>query len=99
MARPRVHSITTLDQSPADERRSRVLKYTVAMSVRMVCFVAIFFLPGWWRLAPAIGVIVLPYVAVVIANTVVRRPSQALEAPAGVVVLHESSARDRGGDR
>lgn len=89
MARTRVQSITTLDQSPAEERHARVFKYTLAMSIRMVCFVLIFVLPGWWRVAPAIGVVLLPYIAVVIANTVVRRPTAPLEAPAGVIAVRE----------
>jgi uncharacterized protein YqgC (DUF456 family) len=63
------------------------------MGIRMVCVILCFFLHGWWLLAPAIGAIVLPYIGVVIANTVVRKPIRPLEAPAGVIVLHESSPR------
>jgi hypothetical protein len=32
----------------------------------------VFVVPDWWRLAPAIGAILLPYIAVVIANTAGR---------------------------
>lgn len=43
-------------------------KYTIAMSVRMVCIVLVFVVPGWWMWIFAIGAIVLPYIAVVLAN-------------------------------
>jgi hypothetical protein len=45
-----------------------MLQYTVAMSIRAVCIVLCVFVRGWWLLIPAIGAIVLPYVAVVLAN-------------------------------
>lgn len=55
-------------------------KYTIAMSVRFACFIACIFTPGWWILIPAIGAVILPYLAVVIAN-VSSRPSGVMEAP------------------
>jgi predicted tellurium resistance membrane protein TerC len=61
-------SITSLPASPEDERRSRMIKYSVAMVVRVACFALIFVVPDWWRVLPAIGAIFLPYLAVVIAN-------------------------------
>lgn len=47
-------------------RRRRV--YTIQMTVRMACFLAMPFLPGWWKLAALVGALVLPYVAVLMAN-------------------------------
>lgn len=61
-------SITTLPLSPEAERHSRMVKYSVAMAVRVVCIVLMLFVQGWWLLLCAIGAIVLPYFAVVIAN-------------------------------
>ncbi len=61
-------SITTLPRSPQDDRRSRMVQYTVAMSIRVVCIVICLLVPGWWRLIPAAGAVLLPYVAVVLAN-------------------------------
>lgn len=43
-------------------------KYSVAMSMRMACLVIVFFVPGWWKLVFGLGAVVLPYVAVVLAN-------------------------------
>ena len=42
--------------------------YSTAMSIRMACFILVFFVPGWWKLVFGIGALVLPYVAVVLAN-------------------------------
>jgi len=61
-------SITSLPLSPEEERRSRMIKYTVAMGIRVVCIVLMLFVHGWWLLVCAIGAIALPYFAVVMAN-------------------------------
>lgn len=89
-------SITSLPRSPQDDRRSRMIQYTVAMSIRVVCIVACLFTPGWWLLIPAAGAVFLPYVAVVLANakgggtsptTVVR--------PGAVARRNDAGDRDR----
>ena len=66
----KTQSITSLPPSPDEERHSRELRYAVTMGIRMVCFILIFVLPGWWRLVAAIAAVVLPYIAVVAANVV-----------------------------
>ena len=62
-------SVTSIGVSPEEERRGRVVKYTVAMSVRVVCLIVGVMFPGgivmWVAFA---GAILLPYFAVVIAN-------------------------------
>lgn len=65
--------ITSLPRSPDDDRHGRMIKYSLTMGIRLVCIVACFFAPGWWLLLPAIGAIVLPYVAVVLANVTTTR--------------------------
>lgn len=61
-------SITSLPRSPGDDRRARMVKYSIAMGVRLACIFACFLVPGYWMIIPAIGAIVLPYIAVVLAN-------------------------------
>lgn len=61
-------SITTLPPSPEQERHTRMLKYTVAMGIRMACILLCFVVPWPWLLIPVLGAVFLPYVAVVIAN-------------------------------
>ncbi|GAA1695728.1 hypothetical protein GCM10009792_14660 [Microcella alkalica] len=81
MKQPTGAAITSLPSSPTDERRSRMIKYSVAMAVRLVCIGACFVTPGWWLLIPALGAIVLPYFAVVVANQVAPNDGRAVERP------------------
>ena len=78
-------SITTLPPSPEAERRSRMIKYTIAMSIRVACIFAMLFAQGWWLVVCAAGAIFLPYVAVVLAN--VSGPTRSTEVlrPGGLV--------------
>ncbi|QEO15961.1 DUF3099 domain-containing protein [Agromyces intestinalis] len=62
------HTITSLPPSPEEERRARMVKYTIAMSIRVVCIVLMLFVQGWWLAVFAAGAIFLPYIAVVLAN-------------------------------
>jgi len=78
-------SITSLPQSPDEERHSRVVRYTVAMGVRVLCVILAFFLPGWWQLAAVIGAIVLPYFAVVAANVVVKQSGDTVLRPGTIM--------------
>jgi hypothetical protein len=66
-------SITSLPLSPDEERHQRVVRYLIAMGIRMVCVILIFFVQGWWQLVVIIGAVVLPYFAVVIANVKMNR--------------------------
>lgn len=63
-------SLTSLPESPSDERSSRMVSYSIAMGLRIVCLYLCFVTPGWWILLPATGVVVLPAIAVVLANVV-----------------------------
>jgi hypothetical protein len=78
-------SATSLELSPDEERKIRMRKYTIAMSVRMVCIVAGVFTTGilmWVFFALAIF---LPYFAVIIANSQGSNPkdsSTKIVAPA-----------------
>lgn len=66
-------SVTDLPESPEDEHRRRVFQYVLAMSIRVVCVLACVWVRGWWLLIPAVGAVVLPYIAVVLANVGSRR--------------------------
>lgn len=77
-------SITELPPSPDEERRGRVIRYTIAMSIRMVCLILAVVLPDWWKIVPVIGAVTLPYVAVVIANNASRAGSVRVARPGAV---------------
>lgn len=90
---PPSSAITSLPTSPDDERRTRMIKYAAAMGVRMICIAACFVTPGWWLLIPAFGAVVLPYFAVVAANTVVNRAGPAVERPGALLPYSPSDGR------
>lgn len=64
-------SVTSIGQSPEAERKSRMVKYLVAMIVRMICLVLALVVQGWLAWVFAAGAVLLPYFAVVLANAVV----------------------------
>lgn len=61
-------SITSVGLSPDAERRSRMLRYTLAMTIRVLCIVLAMVVQGWLMWVFFAGAILLPYFAVVIAN-------------------------------
>ena len=64
-----VHSISDARESHTDEMRSRMIRYTVSMSIRLVCFVLIFVVPYvWLQWVMIAGAVFLPYFAVIVAN-------------------------------
>ena len=48
--------------------RQRMIKYALAMGIRMVCLILIFVVDGWFKLVMVAGAVFLPWIAVVIAN-------------------------------
>ena len=61
--------ITTASASRDEDIAVRQKRYLVAMGFRTACFVAaIFVTPVWLRVVLIVGALVLPYVAVVMAN-------------------------------
>ncbi|MBK5237858.1 MAG: DUF3099 domain-containing protein [Actinomycetales bacterium] len=90
-------SVTSLPASPDHERHVRMIKYSVAMGIRMVCIVLLFFVQGWWLILCAAGAIFLPYFAVVIAN-VAAAPKRANVVRPGSIVLLDPVTHYSGGN-
>lgn len=90
-------AITELPTSPDEERHARMIRYSIAMGIRMICLVLCVVIPDWWRVIPAVGAIALPYVAVVIANNASRRIMDPVRRP-GIVVPIAPVTAARGGD-
>ena len=74
-----------------------MIKYTIAMSIRVACIFAMLFAQGWWLVVCAVGAIFLPYVAVVLAN--VSGPSRSAEVlrPGGLVPAAPPASRPDSG--
>jgi hypothetical protein len=78
-------SITSLPPSPEEERRSRMIKYSITMSIRILCIFAMLFVDGWWLAVCAAGAVFLPYVAVVLANVASPTRRQPVLRPGSIV--------------
>ncbi|GAA4778000.1 hypothetical protein GCM10025784_27390 [Citricoccus nitrophenolicus] len=50
------------------DRDARFARYAWQMGIRTACFIGAFFTTGWVQIVLFIGAIVLPYLAVVLAN-------------------------------
>lgn len=86
MAHNAIQTATALPQSPEVDRRRRMVKYTIAMSVRTLCLIGLVVVPNWTRFIFAAGAVVLPYVAVIVANVGSRGASDPI-SPGGPVPL------------
>lgn len=82
---------TSLPRAPQDDAGARFTKYMVTMGIRMGCFLAMVLVTpyGWYTWIFGAGAVILPYVAVVVANVgqdtktpVAERPERMLERPA-----------------
>ena len=91
-------SVTSLPASPDHERHVRMIKYSVAMGVRMVCIVLLLFVQGWWLILCAAGAIFLPYFAVVIANVAVAPKRSEVVRPGSIILVDPSSTFSAGKD-
>ncbi|MEL4318365.1 DUF3099 domain-containing protein [Leifsonia sp. YIM 134122] len=83
-------SITSLPASPDAERRARVIKYSIMMSIRVLCVVALLFARGPWLWVFAAGAIVLPYIAVVVANVKISPRSRTVLRPGSIELAPRS---------
>lgn len=68
MQEPEVHTITDAQRALSAEQASRTRRYLISMGIRTGCVIAAIFVPGWPRWVFIAGAVVLPYLAVVIAN-------------------------------
>lgn len=75
--RDQAHLVTEARLARSEEISQRQRRYLLLMGLRLVCFVVtvVMFVnhAGWLTVIPAAGAILLPYFAVVVANT--RRPA------------------------
>ena len=63
-----VFTITDAQRGLSVEQVGRTRRYLVSMGIRTACVIAAIFVPGWPRWMFIAGAVVLPYLAVVIAN-------------------------------
>lgn len=66
--------ITKAPRGRSLEVEERQRRYLITMSIRTACFLAFLFVPGYWKIATLACAVVLPMVAVVLANAEDHRP-------------------------
>ena len=66
---PEVIRITNAPESPETELGHRERRYIISMAIRTVCFISAIVVEGWLRWVLVAAAFVLPYVAVVMANS------------------------------
>lgn len=73
MPQPEQVVITDARLSASEDLERRQRRYLWTMLIRVICFAAMFFIPGWWKLAAVAGAVFLPAMAVLLANEQDRR--------------------------
>jgi Protein of unknown function (DUF3099) len=66
--KPVAYSITGAPKSRTDDVRSREVRYLISMGIRVACFIGAFVTEGVVRWVLIVAAVLLPYIAVVIAN-------------------------------
>jgi hypothetical protein len=93
-----VHSISDARESHTDEMRTRMIRYSISMGIRLICFLLVFVVEGWMVWVMIAGAVLLPYFAVILANggsdtsdirhsdaLLERAPVREIEAPSAPV--------------
>ncbi|MBA2952832.1 DUF3099 domain-containing protein [Nocardioides sp. MAH-18] len=76
--------ITTAASNPEAEISARQRRYVISMTIRTVCFVcAVLVGPGWLRWVLIAAALLLPYVAVVMANAATSKDDGFALPPGG----------------
>lgn len=75
------YSVTSAGVNPAEDRAHRIRMYFMAMTLRVVCVVSLFWVRGWWLIIPVLGAIIFPWFAVMIGNAVAHGGEQKPDAP------------------
>ncbi len=70
--RTNVQSVTTASPGRSDDISARQRRYLWMMGIRIVCVPFALLVEGWARWVFIIAAVVLPYLAVVVANAVAR---------------------------
>jgi hypothetical protein len=79
--RPDVYRITSATGSRSADQQQRASRYLFSMGIRTLCVILCIVVPGPLRWVFAVGAIVLPYIAVVAANSVGERRERPLPPP------------------
>lgn len=104
--RSTVHSITSTPEALSVDMGRRMKIYGVQMALRVACFFGFVFIENWWwRIACVLGMVILPWSAVLLANAGADKSERTssylgpdllpeLESPRGPVPGQPHTARE-----
>ncbi|GGH35039.1 DUF3099 domain-containing protein [Microbacterium album] len=97
---PPTQSATSLPLAPEDDAGARVRTYLITMGIRTACLVlmALVIPYGWHTILFAIGAVVLPYFAVVVANAASGKPVVVAQRPEAPAIEAPATRPERDGD-
>ena len=90
---PQVVSITGAPRAHSDDLDKRISRYLTSMAIRTVCVILVVVVDSPVRWVFAVGAVVLPYVAVVMANARGDRREPPPPAPRGALTDHGDEHR------
>ena len=83
-----VYNITEAGVSAGDDRDARMRRYLISMGIRTACFIGAILVSGWLPWVLSAGAVILPYIAVVVANQVTQKSSRDMIPP---FILNETA--------
>lgn len=90
------YSVTSAGVNPADDRAHRERMYYMAMSLRVLCVVSLFWVRGWGVFVALAGAVILPWFAVMVGNAVAHSGGTSPDAPEPVAIEGGETAADAG---
>ncbi|MCH9738136.1 MAG: DUF3099 domain-containing protein [Actinomycetia bacterium] len=91
---PEVYTITQTNRALSNEQAGRTKRYLISMAIRTACVLAAIVVPGWPKWFFIVGAVVLPYLAVVIANAGRENDEPGLMGVMAVSLPSVSSAQE-----
>ncbi|KAM9862583.1 hypothetical protein ACI1US_01578 [Leucobacter sp. BZR 635] len=75
------YRVTSAGVNPTEDRAHRMRMYFIAMTLRLLCVLSVFWVSGWWLIIPAVGAVVLPWFAVMVGNAVAYGGEEQVAVP------------------
>ncbi len=72
--------------------------YFLAMSLRFLCVMSLFWVRGWWVILPLLGAVLLPYFGVMIANAIAANNENTRTQVVPPLALQGSSPSSEGSE-
>lgn len=69
-----VQAITSVRRALAEDVHDRTIRYLVSMGIRTGCILLLFVVPGPWKWLCLVGAVLLPLLAVLVANAGREKP-------------------------